>query len=159
MAEMDMTETDVAPLARLRIIWIAFFAAVCVYTLVPWFVVGDGLDSATANTDAMRSGLQAGAIGAAVASFLSRRRWSKIILEAAQPGAPARGDAWTQLQFGCIITWAICEVVALIGIATALVTRHAVEVVPYAGAALFLLYMHRLAMWPVPQVEPAAGSA
>lgn len=149
-----MAEIELTPLSKLRIIWIAFFAAVCVYAIVPWLVIGDRLDTAAPNTDAMRSGLQAGAIGAAVASFLTRRRWIKGILASAEPGGS--GDAWTRLQFGCIITWAICEIVGLVGVATALVTRQPIEGVPYALAALFLLYMHRVALWPIP---PSSASS
>jgi hypothetical protein len=149
MAELDMT-----PLAKLRIIWIAFFAAVCLYSVVPWFVIDDRLDSAAANTEAMRSGLQAGAIGAAVSSFLARRRWIKLIIASAEPGGS--GDTWTRLQTGCIVTWAISEIVALVGVATALVTRQPAQGVPYALAALFLLYMHRVALWPIP---PGAGES
>ncbi|MEO8603377.1 MAG: hypothetical protein ABI629_12445 [bacterium] len=152
-----MAEINATPLDKLRIIWIAFFAAVCVYALVPWFALRDGLDAAAPNTEAMRLGLQAGAIGAAMASFLTRRRWSKLIVAAAQPGAAPGPDVLTLLQTGCIVTWLISEVVALVGLAVALVTRHAVEVVPYAAAALFLLYMHRLALWPLP--PPASGAS
>jgi hypothetical protein len=149
-----MAESDVTPAAKLRIIWIAFFAAVCVYSAVPWFVIRDRLDTAAPDTEATRSGLQAGAVGAAVASFLARRRWSKRVLASAQPGGD--GDAWTPLQAGCLVTWAICEVVALAGVATALVARQPAEGVPYALAALFLLYMHRVALWPIPAATPNA---
>jgi len=149
-----MADVDIAPLSKLRIIWIAFFVAVCVYALLPWLLIGDRLDSAAPDTESLRSGLQAGAIGVAMASFLAKRRWTKLLLQS--DAAPS--DRWTQLQLGCVVTWLITEVVGLIGLAIALVTRHAAEGVPYAGAALFLLYMHRLDMWPVPTDGAAAPS-
>ena len=145
-------------LERLRLIWIAFFLAVCVYALVPWFVAFEGLDSAAPSTVALRSGLHAGALGTAVASFLVRRQCTHRLLAAMQPDAPPAGDLWAQLQTGSVLTWAISEVVALIGVAIALVTRNPYDALPFAGAALFLLYMHRLALWPVALIERTAGS-
>jgi hypothetical protein len=140
----------------LRILWNAFFAATCLYAVIPWFAIAEHVDSAAAATQALVSGLRLGAIGAAVASFLLRRQFMTGLQAALQPGA-APTDLWRQLLIGCTVTWMITEVVAGVGLAIAMVTRNPYEVVPYAGAALFLLYMHRLAMWPVAEIEQAMG--
>ena len=141
---------------KLRIVWNAFFAATCLYAVVPWFAITEHLDAAAAATPPLVSGLRIGAIGAAIASFLLRRQFAVGLLAALQPGA-APSNLWSQLLIGCSVTWMITEVVAGIGLAIAMVTRDPYEVIPYAGATLFLLYMHRLAMWPVAQIEQAMG--
>lgn len=140
--------------AQLRIIWIAFLVAVAVYAPIPWLVIGAGADDAAPATEAVRSGLHAGALGAGLASFLSRRWWSNAVAAAAQSG----GEAFIQLRTGCLVTWAVSETVALIGLGLALITRQPAEAVPFAAVAVLLLWFHRPAKWP-PLTAPAGGGA
>lgn len=136
-----------APLGRLRLLWTAFFLAVCIAVVAPFAVIGERRDDAAAATPALVSGLHAGAVGAAVASFLIRKRLNDRLLAALEAGVPA-GELWAQLLSACLVTWAISESVAFVGVAIALVTRNPFDAIPFAGAALFLLYMHRVATWP-----------
>jgi len=149
--ELDGTAT----LDRLRLLWLAFFAAVCVYVAVPWLVIGEHLDTAATATPPLVSGLHVGAIGAAVASFLVRRSYTGQLIDGVQRGTPPPA-LWGRLFVACIVTWAVTEAVALIGVAIALVTRNPYDAIPFAGAALFLLHMHRVNTWPVAQIAAAA---
>ncbi len=146
------------PRTRLRIMWLAFLAAAVIYAFIPWLAIAERLDSAAAATPPLVSGLRFGAIGVAVASFLLRRNFMRVLLAALQPGAAPGTDLWARLQTSCIVTWSVTETVAIVGLFIAFVTRNPYEVLPYVGAAIFLLYMHRLDVWPVEQIEQAAGS-
>lgn len=146
------------PRKRLRIMWLAFLAAALVYALVPWVAIAEQLDSAAPDTPPLVSGLRFGAIGAAVASFLVRRQTMQGLAVALQPGAAAV-DLWTRLTTACLVTWSVTEAVAIVGLFIAFVTRNPYEVVPYVGATVFLLYMHRPAMWPLAEIERASGGA
>jgi F0F1-type ATP synthase membrane subunit c/vacuolar-type H+-ATPase subunit K len=147
------------PQKRLRIMWLAYLAAALIYAVLPWFAIAEHLDSAAPDTPPLVSGLRFGAIGAAVASFLVRRQTMTGLAAALQSGAASGPDLWTRLTSACIITWSVTETVAIVGLFIAFVTRNPYEVVPYVGATVFLLYMHRLAMWPVAEIERATGGA
>lgn len=146
------------PRKRLQIMWLAFLAAALIYALLPWFAIAEQLDSAAPDTPPLVSGLRFGAIGAAVASFLVRRQTMQGLAAAVQSGA-ATSDLWTRLTTACILTWSVTETVAIVGLFIAFVTRNPFEVIPYVGATVFLLYMHRPAMWPLAQIEEATGGA
>jgi hypothetical protein len=154
--------TTAAEQARLvRVIWIAFLLAVGIYAPVPFLLVAGGMDDAAPLPSPARSGLYYAALGAAAASFAARRWWTNSLLAAlgSTSAAPARTDAWARLRAGCIITWALCEAVALIGVALALVARRPTDGVPLATAAAGLLYLHRPAAWPLQTLARAAGDA
>lgn len=147
-----------APLGRLRVLWTAFFLTVCTTVVVPFVVIDAGRDAAAVATPALVSGLHAGAVGAAVASFLVRKRLNDRLLAALAAAVPAP-ELWVRLLSACLVTWAISEAVAFLGVAIALVTRNPFDAIPFAGAALFLLYMHRVATWPAATHLTAAPPA
>jgi hypothetical protein len=157
-----MTPTTISEqLKLLRVIWLAFLFAVALYAPLPFLVVGEGADTAPPPPPGVRSGLRFAALGAAVSSFAARRWWSNSLLAAARAttGAPVRVDGWARLRAGCVITWALSEAVALLGLSLALVVRRPVDGVPMAIAAVLLLYLHRPAVWPVQALRRASGDA
>jgi hypothetical protein len=143
---------------QLRIMWIAFLAAVAVYTPLPWLIIDAGADSAVPVNEALRSGLHSGALGAAVASFLSRRWFTSGLATALKAGDAAPGELWTRLRLGCLSTWMVSEAVALIGLMLGLMARQPADVLPLAAGAAALLFLHRPAVWPIDAVERAEGT-
>lgn len=144
---------------QLRIMWIAFLAAVAVYTPLPWLIIDAGADSAAPVNEALRSGLHSGALGAAVASFLSRRWFTNGIEAALKAGGPPAGELWARLRLGCLSTWMVSEAVALIGLMLGLMSRQPLDALPLAGGAIALLLLHRPSVWPLDAVERAEGAA
>jgi hypothetical protein len=94
-------------------------------------------------------------LGAGVASILARRWWTNSLRAAlgGSPGAPVSADPWARLRAGCIVTWALSEAVAIIGLTLALVARQPSEAVPFAAAAAALLVYHRPSNWPIDAIE------
>jgi hypothetical protein len=142
----------------LQIVWIAFLAAVIVYTPIPWLIIAEGADSAAPPPPGVRSGLYFAALGAAVSSFLAKRWWTNSLLAAVHSPSGARGsdDAWARLRIGCVITWALSEAVALIGLTLSIIARRPLDAIPFAAGAALLLCLHRPASWPL-QALPRAG--
>jgi hypothetical protein len=145
--------------SQLRIMWIAFLGAVAVYTPLPWLIIQAGADSTLPANEALRSGLHSGALGAAVASFLTRRWFTRALHTALQSGSASAGELWTRLRLGCLSTWMVSEAVALIGLMLGLISRQPLDAVPLAAGAAVLLYLHRPAVWPINAVERAEGVA
>jgi hypothetical protein len=145
----------------LRIIWIAFLAAVVVYTPIPWLVVAEGADRAPPPPPGVRSGLHFAALGAAVSSFVTKRWWTNSVLAAvgSPRAAPVGADAWARLRIGCVISWALSEAVAIIGLTLAIIARRPLDAVPFAAAAALLLVWHRPASWPLQALPRAGGRA
>src|SRR5215470_5342570 len=150
------TRTDAGEIRVLYILWIAFLIAVGVYTTVPYVLIREGADEAAALPAAARSGLYFAALGAAVSSFAAKRWWSNSLLAAARSVTPARADAWIRLRAGCVVTWALSELVALLGFALAMIARRPADVLPFTLAAALLLYLHRPAAWPIDALGAAA---
>jgi F0F1-type ATP synthase membrane subunit c/vacuolar-type H+-ATPase subunit K len=145
----------------LRIIWIAFLAAVVVYALIAWLVVAEGVDHAPPPPPGVRSGLYFAALGAAVSSFVTKRWWINSALAAvgSPSGAQVGDDAWARLRIGCMISWALSEAVAIIGLTLAIIARRPLDAVPFAAAAALLLVWHRPASWPLQALRRAGGRA
>lgn len=140
----------------LQVIWSAFLLAVVLYTPIPFLVLGAGADGGAAAPPGVRSGLYAAALGAAVASFATRRWWTNALLAAARAAATPT-DAWARLRAGCILTWALSEAVALIGVGLAVVAHRPADGMPFAAVAALLLCVHRPAAWPLRALEPGGG--
>jgi F0F1-type ATP synthase membrane subunit c/vacuolar-type H+-ATPase subunit K len=136
---------------QLRIIWIAFLIAVAVYTPIPFLLVADGEGGTAPVPATLRSGMNFAALGAGVASILARRWWTNSLHAALQRDGAAQvsADPWARLRAGCIISWALSEAVALIGLALAIVTRTPTEGAPFAAGAAALLLYHRPSNWPI----------
>lgn len=143
----------------LHLIWIAFLVAVVAYTPVPWVIIAEGADRAPAPPPGMRSGLHWAALGAAASSLVAKRWWTNSLLAAVRTpsGVPVGADAWARLRSGCVVTWALSEAVALIGLTLALIARRPLDAVPFAAGAALLLYLHRPASWPLQALARAGG--
>ncbi len=143
----------------LHVIWVAFLVAVGLYAPIPFLILAEGADVAAPAPSAVRSGLHFAALGAAVSSFVAKRWWTNSLLAAVRsaPAAQATADVWARLRAGCVLTWALSEAVALIGLGAALVARRPADGVPLAAAAALLLYFHRPAAWPLQALASARG--
>lgn len=157
---MDATSTE-EQTRRLHMIWIAFLAAVALYAPVPWLLIAEGADSAPIPPAGVSSGLNFAALGAGMSSLVAKRWWTHSLQAALQAdsGARVRADLWARLRIGCLITWALSEAVAILGLALALITRQPLESLAPAAAAALLLILHRPDSWPLRAVADAQGAA
>jgi len=152
-----MTAGSADELRLLRVMWIAVLVAVGLSAPVPYLVIAEGFDRAVPPPAGVQSGLRFAALGAAVSSFAARRWWTNSLLAALGSGAtPARADVWARLRAGCVVTWALSESVALLGLALAMIARRPLDGLPFAAAAAVLLYLHRPAVWPLEALTAAA---
>ena len=116
-------------------------------------------DSAPLPPLGVRSGLHFAALGAAASSFVAKRWWSNSLLAAmsAASGAGVGDDAWARLRIGCVITWALSEAVAIVGLTLSIIARRPLAAVPFAAGAVLLLYLHRPASWPLQALMRLGG--
>jgi hypothetical protein len=156
---MEATSTD-EQTRRLHMIWLAFLAAVALYAPLPWLIIAEGADSVPTPPAGVSSGLNFAALGAGVSSVVAKRWWTNSLRAAlqAEPAARVRADLWARLRIGCLITWALSEAVAILGLALALITRQPMESIAPAAAAALLLVLHRPDSWPLQAVAEARES-
>jgi hypothetical protein len=139
-------------LRRLHLIWIAFLAMVVTFLPVPWLIVDSGADTAPLPPVGMDSSLNFAALGAGASSIVAKRWWINSLRASLEGDAPASATAWTRLRTGCLITWALSESVAMLGLALGIVSRQPLESIAPVVAAGLLLYLHRPDSWPLEAV-------
>jgi hypothetical protein len=125
----------------LRVLWSAFLGGAVLYGLMPYFIPLSREDALPA---AMQAGAYYAAAGAAAGAFITRRWWLHSIAAA----APDRKLMDDRTKAGAIVTWAITEAVSVIGLMRAYLSADPSSGLPFAVAALALLYLHRPAVWP-----------
>lgn len=128
---------------RLQITWGAFVGAAMIYAAVP-YVVEPGLDPLTPAT---HGAMYSAAAGAAAASFITRRWWINAVT--ARQAAGAETEARARVKAGAIITWALSETVAIIGVVRAFLGQDPHYSLPFVVGAVLLLYVHRPSTWPL----------
>lgn len=138
----------------LQIMWGAFVGAAMIYGFVPYLApAGDD-----ALTPAAHGAMYSAAAGAAVASFVTRRWWINSIAARQTAGAvPAdTGALQARVKAGAIVTWALSEAVAIIGVVRAFLGHDPSYGLPFVAASVLLLYLHRPSTWPLGDASGAA---
>ena len=136
---------------RLRIIWAAFVAAAAFYAVVPYLIV---LPGGAPMPLSVRSALHFAAAGAAVSSFVARRWWTHSLAAARDRGgsAASAGGLAARLTAGCVVTWALGEVVSIMGLVVALLAHDPGAALPLALGGVVVLALHRPSVWPLDAV-------
>lgn len=143
---MPETATTAAPFARVaRPIWFAFVQSSLIIGALPFLVAPPGADVLPAS---LRSWAPPLALAVAAVSFAVRRRWTDPPATAlAGDPAVAGSPAPRPMVTGAVVTWALCELVAILGLAMAFLTGDAQAGIPYAATGIVLLVLHRPALW------------
>lgn len=140
----------------LRVIWISQLVAILMFAAVAAVVTSAPATPATSDTGTLHTALTAFAAILAVASLW----WRKT--RGGRAAAGVRGDsprealekAFSETQTHCVIVWALCEGVGIVGLVLALLSGDAIEGVPFFAAAALLMVAHRPSRW---RLEPFAG--
>lgn len=143
---MPNPQPSLADRARqLNLIHISFVAAIFVYVLVIVFQTRE--PGIPADVSVIRPILILAAVLAAGASIWWRRRATgETQFKPLERSSAA--DSFERLQTDCIITWALSESVAIMGLVLALLSHDYGTFMPFAAAALALLAVHRPGVWP-----------
>jgi hypothetical protein len=49
----------------------------------------------------------------------------------------------------CVVAWAMAEAIAVLGLVLAILSREVDDFLPFAAAAVVVLYLNRPAVWPI----------
>lgn len=152
-------------LQMLRVLWLAQFVSVALFTLVCVILsqAGGAVITDTEALSTVRRFMMIIAIALTIVSFWWRRTFA---LSRANPlfllgaaGSEHPGDRAAtilgRLQVNCIIVWALSEAVAIVGLILGVLSRDLLEYLPFAAGAVVLLYLHRPATWPLDRVSQA----
>jgi hypothetical protein len=148
----------------LRVMWGAFLLSIGAYAAV--FVVVTGRGSAVLDpplATVLRPVFWVLGLAGAWGSVQARRTFTRRLT--ADVPAPVGGEesgaetvqALDTLRIACIITWAMCEMVAILGFVLGLLSYRAADFFPFALGAAALLYIHRLEAWPLDRIARREG--
>jgi F0F1-type ATP synthase membrane subunit c/vacuolar-type H+-ATPase subunit K len=124
----------------LQLLWAAQLSSVVVLVVVCGLVTQRNGVAAPESLAVLRPAAWIAAMILAAGSIW----WRRAVLAT----APGAGDlASRKLQASCIAVWAMSEAVAVIGLVLGMLAGDLGEMLPLAGAAATLLYVHRPAVW------------
>jgi F0F1-type ATP synthase membrane subunit c/vacuolar-type H+-ATPase subunit K len=149
----DANQPAAATRARiLTILWLAFLTAVGLYAVVLFFILSSNEAAPAQTAEALRQAfLTVGAV-LAVACLWWRRRFAS---PAAAPAVPRPTDVSEKNTMGetirrCVVAWAMADAIAVLGLVLAILSREVDDFLPFAAAAVVVLYLNRPAVWPTP---------
>jgi hypothetical protein len=143
----------------LRVLWLAHCGSVAVFVVVCVMLRSGGPTANAALVATLRPIFWVLALALATVSIWWRR---SFVVAAPPPGPPGAGgqapdQAWARLQSRCVIVWAMSEAVAVLGLVLGVLTRDVGEFLPFASAAVALLYVHRPAAWRLDSLRRAGS--
>ena len=160
MNQASLSQTRLA----LRVMWGAFLFSIGAYAVAFVLVTGRGngvLDSSLATT--LRPVFWLLGLAGAWGSVQARRTFTRRLTAGAPAGIGSEeggletGPALDTLRVACVITWAMCEMVAILGFVLGLLSYRTADFFPFALVAAALLYAHRLESWPLDQIARREG--
>lgn len=158
----ETTQPPIATRVRiLTILWLAFLVAVGIYAVVLFFIVTTTDVPPVMPVETLRLVLQV--IGGALA-FLSlwwRRRFTnQVVLDiGARPSNGPNGDPLDELTRRCVLAWAMADAIAILGLVLGILSRNVGDFVPFAAAALLVLYLNRPAAWRIQSIIDRARAS
>lgn len=81
----------------------------------------------------------------AIASFV----WRMQVADLRRPLRNSASSGFTRLRVACLVTWAFCEAIALLGVVLGAITFRFVDYAPMVTLGVVLLFVHRPAAWPI----------
>jgi hypothetical protein len=139
-----MTEAAPSRPRILHLLWAAQLCSVALLVVVCGIVTHGGSVTAPGSLGILRPASWIAASILAVGSI-----WWRRTVVATPPPTPGAADdvAWRKLQASCIAMWAMSEAVAVLGLVLGMLAGDVGEMLPFAGVAATLLYVHRPAAW------------
>ena len=129
----------------LQIIWLAFIGSAAVYTLILMLLSLQGEAPENDVADTLRPIFWIAAALLALASLI----WRQQVADLDHRRQPTSTRGFARLRVACIITWSLCEAIAILGIALGFITYQFVDYFPFVVIAVTLLFVHRPTAWPI----------
>jgi F0F1-type ATP synthase membrane subunit c/vacuolar-type H+-ATPase subunit K len=134
----------------LTVLWLAFLAAVGLYAVVLFFLRSNTEAAPVPGVEMLRQVFLAVGATLAVGSLWWRRRFSRAAAEGAGIGAAeVPENAIGEAMRHCVVAWAMAEAIAVLGLVLAILSREVDDFLPFAAAAVVVLYLNRPAVWPI----------
>ncbi len=130
----------------LQMIWLAFIGNIVLYLFILMLLSqqNDLVDKDV--LEFLRPAFWVVATILAIASFVWRQQVADLDRERRRMSTTI---GFARLRVACLVTWALCEAVAILGLTLGAITFRVGDYAPLVTLGLALLYVHRPAAWPI----------
>lgn len=129
----------------LQVLWLAFAGSIILYTFILLLLSEWSEPVEVGIVDTLRPIFWVAAAILAIASFI----WRQQVPDLERVRRRTTASAFARLRIACIVTWSLCEGVALLGLVLGMLTYDPLDYLPFIAMALALLFLHRPDAWPV----------
>ena len=130
----------------LQIIWLAFVSSIVFYLFILMLLSqqSDGFDEGA--LEYLRPAFWVLATILAIASFVWRQQVADLDSSRRRISATT---GFLRLRVACLVTWALSEAVAVLGLVLGALTYRFADYAPLVTVGVILLFVHRPAAWPI----------
>src|SRR5690606_97841 len=75
--------------------------------------------------------------------------WRQQVADLDRPRRRISASGFDRLRVACIVTWCLCEAIAILGLFLGMLTYDYFDYIPFIILALGLLFLHRPDAWPI----------
>ncbi len=129
----------------LQIIWLVFVAAVFFYTAILMLLAQQSDAPDGDHLQVLRPAFWVIAALLTIASFV----WRQQVADLDHRRRPTSTPGFNRLRAACLITWGLCEAIAVLGFALGFISYSFADYAPFVTLAIALLFVHRPAAWPI----------
>lgn len=130
----------------LQVIWLAFLGSIVFYLLILMLLAQQSDVVQESLLEVLRPLFWVVSTLLAIASFV----WRQQVADLDRPRrriSTTRG--FVRLRVACIVTWALSEAVAILGLILGAFTYRFADYAPLVTVGIALLFIHRPAAWPI----------
>lgn len=129
----------------LQVIWLSFVGVAGIYTLI-LLLVSQQSETVDPETLAyLRPIAWVIASILAIASFI----WKQQVADLDRLRRTTSTFGFTRIRTACIVTWSICEAIAVLGLGLGIISYRLFDYGPLVALGIFLLCIHRPSTWPL----------
>lgn len=129
----------------LQVLWLAFAGSIVLYTFILMLVAEWSEPVESDFVDFLRPIFWVVAVVLAITSLL----WRQQAPDLKQIRRRTTASSFARLRVACIITWSLCEGIAILGLVLGALTFEALDYVPLISLALIMLFLNRPDVWPI----------
>ena len=129
----------------LQTIWLVFIAFIFFYTLILLLLSQQSDIPDSEMLKVLRPAFWVLAALLGIASFI----WRQQVADLDHRRRPTSTPGFTRLRVACLITWSLCESIAILGIILGFLSYSIADYAPFLTIGTLLLFFHRPAAWPI----------
>lgn len=129
----------------LQMIWLAFLGSIFCYVLLLMLLSQQSEAVDYDVLEVLRPLFWILATLLTIASFV----WRTQVADLRRRRGSDPTNGFTRLRVACIITWAFCEAIAVLGLFLGAITFRFADYAPLVTLGIVLLFVHRPAAWPI----------